>query len=279
MGGVDFGPVRAVASDARAKESSNGGVDATRGSSIDAWDCSGFADVRFAPLPQTKIEVDEIAVAWPDSAGVTVIEGMDASEAAFKRLAPGKRAVHLATHGFFLDPQQCLHAEGGTRGIGGLETSVRPSPPPAFSHRGPLLLSGLALAGANRRSETSPREEDGILTAEEVASLGLGGVEWAVLSSCDTGVSAAGRGQGILGLRRAFQTAGVATLVMSLWPVQDQATRQWMGALYRARFREGMGTAASVRAAMLEVLHGRRARGLSTNPFFWAAFLAAGDWN
>jgi CHAT domain-containing protein len=279
IGGVDFGSANEPSSSPTRKRRPPTGAGTVRGESIDARDCSGFADVRFAPLPQSKREVGEIAAAWPDSTQVIVIEGAEASEGTFKRLVPGVRALHMATHGFFLDPEACLHAGAGTRGIGGLESSVLPEAPPSFSPRGPLLLSGLALAGANLRSKASPHEEDGILTAEEVASLDLGGVEWAVLSACDTGVSGASRGEGILGLRRAFQTAGVATLVMSLWPVQDEAAREWMGALYRARFREHMGTAAAVRAAMLEVLHGRRARGLSANPFFWAAFLAAGEWN
>jgi CHAT domain-containing protein len=52
-----------------------------------------------------------------------------------------------------------------------------------------------------------------------------------------------------------------------------------MRVLYRTRFHERAGTAQAVRTAMLEVLRSRRAQGRSTNPSFWAAFLAAGDWN
>jgi CHAT domain-containing protein len=204
--------------------------------------------------------------------------GSQATEEAFKRLAPGRRVLHLATHGFFLNPSRCLQELAGSRGIGGLELGVRPRPRLTFDQQSPLLLSGLALAAANRRSEATPHEEDGILTAEEVASLDLRGVEWAVLSACDTGVSGDPRGEGILGLRRAFQTAGVATLVISLWPVQDEAAREWMRALYQSRFHNGVDTAHAVRAATLEVLRNRRAQGRSTNPFFWAAFVAAGDW-
>ena len=90
------------------------------------------------------------------------------------------------------------------------------------SERNPLLLSGLALAGANRRA-TSGDGEDGILTAEEVGALDLGGVEWAVLSACDTGLGEIRAGEGVFGLRRAFQVAGVRTVIMSLWSVQDEA--------------------------------------------------------
>jgi len=52
-----------------------------------------------------------------------------------------------------------------------------------------------------------------------------------------------------------------------------------MHALYDARLRDGLGTADAVRDASLAVIKERRARGLSTHPFFWGAFVAAGDWH
>jgi hypothetical protein len=97
-------------------------------------------------------------------------------------------------------------------------------------------LSGLAFAGANKRQSARWAEDDGILTAEEIASLDLHGVEWAVLSACDTGVGEIKAGEGVFGLRRAFQVAGARTVIMSLWSVEDRATREWMAALYRERF-------------------------------------------
>ena len=280
LGGVDFGSGSApdVPSPPRNGAGGANGSDPGTSAAI-PWNCSGFRGARFASLPQSRLEVEEIAELWGDARGVTIVTGGDATEASFKRLAPGKRVLHLATHGFFLDPDRCLPAGGETRGIGGIESRVPPKRPAAFQQQNPLLLSGLALAAANSRSEASVGEEDGILTAEEVASLDLRGVDWAVLSACDTGVAGVARGEGILGLRRAFQTAGVATLVISLWPVQDQATREWMRALYRSRFHEGADTARAIRAATLQALQSRRAQGRSTSPFFWAAFLAAGDWN
>jgi CHAT domain-containing protein len=142
----------------------------------------------------------------------------------------------------------------------------------------PLLRSGLALAGADQRNEVAPGEDDGILTAEEIASLDLSGVEWAVLSACDTGVGDVRAGEGVFGLRRAFQIAGVRTLIMSLWSVDDEATREWMTALYEARLNRGLGTDEAVRAASLAVLEARRGAGESTHPFFWGAFVATGDW-
>lgn len=269
LGGVDFGPPSTPRTTPRGS-----------GSPVtsDPGDCSDFYGAAFTPLPQSLMEVEDVGQAWGDPGHTTILTGDRATETAFKRLAPGRQVIHLATHGFFLNPTSCLQELAGSRGIAGLDLGVRPKARPAFDQQSPLLLSGLALAAANRRSEATPHEEDGILTAEEVASLDLHGVDWAVLSACDTGVANASRGEGVLGLRRAFRTAGVATLVISLWPVQDEAARDWMRALYLHRFHEGVDTAHAARAATLDVLHGRRAQGRSTNPFYWAAFVATGDW-
>lgn len=142
----------------------------------------------------------------------------------------------------------------------------------------PLLLSGLALAGANHRDSAAAGEEDGVLTAEEIAGLDLTGVEWAVLSACDTGVGEIQAGEGVFGLRRAIQVAGVRTVIMSLWPVDDQATRRWMAALYHGRLMLQQDTATAVREAALSELRARREAKESAHPFYWAAFVAAGDW-
>jgi CHAT domain-containing protein len=139
-------------------------------------------------------------------------------------------------------------------------------------------MSGLALAGANRRAAAATDDEDGILTAEEVSAMNLDGVEWAVLSACDTGLGEVRAGEGVFGLRRAFQIAGVRTVIMSVWSVDDEATRVWMRALYQNRLQRRLNTAEAMRAASLNVLRDRRARGQSTHPFFWGAFVAAGDW-
>ena len=85
-------------------------------------------------------------------------------------------------------------------------------------------------------------------------------------------------GEGVFGLRRAFQVAGAHTVIMSLWSVEDRSAMQWMRALYEGRLRRGLDTADAVRAASLAVLAERRARGQSTHPFYWAGFVAAGDW-
>ena len=214
-------------------------------------DCDDLGWMRFDPLPATPIEADTIVKIWRGHQGEALrLSGRAATEAEFKRRAAGTRVLHLATHGFFL---------------GGRCAS-------------PLLLAGFALAGANRRQAAGPDEEDGILTAEEVATLDLTGLEWAVLSACDTGVGEVRAGEGVFGLRRAFQVAGARTVIMSLWPVDDDDTRRWMTAVYDRRFARNADTMEAVREASLELLRRRRKAGLSTHPFYWGGFIAAGDW-
>ena len=74
-------------------------------------------------------------------------------------------------------------------------------------------------------------------------------------------------GEGVFGLRRAFEVAGVDTLIMSLWSVEDEATREWMKNLYEVRFVEGKDTAESVREASLRVLKRRREEGEEISSF------------
>jgi len=240
-------------------------------------DCGDFQSLLFKPLPGTQREAQEVIALWSKhKKNVVHLTGTAASEAALKALAPGRQILHLATHGFFLgaDCPSALQSAGSAASMSSLQ---REQPPP-ITGENPLLLSGLALAGANHRDAAGPDEEDGILTAEEIASLDLSGVDWAVLSACDTGVGEVQAGEGVFGLRRAFEVAGAATLIMSLWSVEDEATRQWMNALYEARLVQGLSTAKAVREASLTVLRKRRGKGQSTHPFFWAGFVAAGDW-
>ena len=77
---------------------------------------------------------------------------------------------------------------------------------------------------------------------------------------------------------RAFEEAGARTLIASLWPVDDQDTREWMTSLYRARFVERKSTAEALRSADRGRITSRRAAAQSTHPFYWAGFVAVGDW-
>lgn len=149
----------------------------------------------------------------------------------------------------------------------------------SFTSENPLLLSGLAFAGANRRSSATPGESDGILTAEEVVGINLEGVDWAVLSACNTGVGEIKVGEGIFGLRRAFQVVGANTVITSLWPVEDESGRKWMETLYNEQFLASKDTAESVRSASIRILQCRRSKHQSTSPLYWGGFVAVGDWH
>jgi CHAT domain-containing protein/tetratricopeptide (TPR) repeat protein len=226
--------------------------------------------LRFAPLPGTVEEAETITRLWKDDA--VVLTGAAATEAAFKAEATGKRVVHVATHGFFRVDDRRVGTRG-TRGIGGLgRLDARPPTPSS-----PLPLSGLALAGS-KASTPAGKIDDGILTAEEIAALDFAGTEWVVLSACDTGLGEIETGEGVLGLRRAFEVSGVGTLVMSLWDVEDAATRRWMESLYRSRFQAGRSTVAAVADASRTTLEWCRANRNTDHPFYWGAFVAVGNW-
>lgn len=227
--------------------------------------CAAFEKLRFAPLPASGQEVDDLEGRF-DPARSRRLRGGAATETAVKADAAGRRVLHLATHAFFLG-DDCPSAL----------TSAGPGGAAAPGAQAPLLRAGLALAGANQRT-TAADMDDGLLTAEEVASLDLRGLEWAVLSACGTGLGQVDASDGVLGLGRAFRVAGVATTIMSLWEVDDESTRRFMRALYRARFLEGRTTDEAVQAATLGALRERRARGRRTDPVYWAAFIASGSW-
>jgi CHAT domain-containing protein/tetratricopeptide (TPR) repeat protein len=246
--------------------------------------CASFSSTRFGPLPAAADEVAAVRSIWgerPGAGGATMLVGPAATELAFKRQAPGKQVLHLATHGFFLGDD--CGAPGPYRGIGGVsqrrdiaESTKRDAQANDLS-ASPLMLSGLALAGANLRDTAVPGAEDGILTAEEVSALDLSGVRLAVLSACRTGAGRITSGEGVFGLRRAFLVAGAATVVTNLWDVEDRAGQAWIEEFYRGRLLRGRTIPEAVRGASLAVLAARRSAHLSVHPFYWAGWVAVGD--
>ena len=124
------------------------------------------------------------------------------------------------------------------------------------------MLSGIALAGANRRPAPIGAD-DGILTALEVASLDLSGCDLAVLSACETGLGMTAGGEGLLGLQRAFQVAGAHAVVASLWSVGDKPTQALMARFYENLWRKNLPPAAALREAQLSMLREGLDRGLS----------------
>lgn len=205
------------------------------------------ASPPFAALPGTRAEVREIGdllagAGWQ----VASLQGVEASETAvFEVSRP--RILHLATHGFFRP-----HAAGG---------------PPD-----PMLRSGLALAGAGAPDGS---DRDGILTALEASTLDLSGTELVVLSACETGLGSLDVQEGVFGLQRAFYQAGARALLMSLWNVPDQETRQLMVAFYRA-WLGGADKHAALVTAQMQLREATRRRWGFDRPQLWAGFVLIG---
>jgi CHAT domain-containing protein len=273
VGGVDFGP----------------DADPTPPNPPEA--ARGNRSFHFTRLPGTAGEVESIGRSFREShPGATAEEllGPAATEQAFRKQAHGKRYVHLATHGFF-DPPNLRPSSPALRGGG-------PGSPPLGLHPG--LLSGVALAGANRSGKPQdadrPPLDDGILTALEVAEMDLDGTDLVVLSACETGLGLPQSGEGLLGLQRAFQIAGARTVVASLWQVDDEATQLLMGRFYDNLWQKRLPPLQALRQAQLSLLNdpvaatqvrgpgaikearapGTKAR---TNPRLWAPWVVSGD--
>lgn len=221
--------------------------------------------LRFSKLPGTAEEVAALEKIVP---GAVVMTGAAASERGLKEAAR-PIVLHVATHGFFLagDHQAIAGARALEFDAGGAEAPAAADPwqPPG----NPLLRSGLALAGANERVG----RDDGILTALEVASMDLRGTELVVLSACETGLGEVEGGEGVYGLRRALAIAGARSQVMSLWKVDDAATRDLMIDFYK-KLSGGTGRGEALRAAQQGLLADSKRR----HPYYWAAFIPSGAW-
>ena len=251
--------------------------------------CAAGGPATFPRLPGTGIEAEAVAHEWQAGTGheATVLRGPEATEAAFKRLAPGCAIVHLATHGVVIG-DRCVEAGSGTRGVGGVEpiASGRRDPPrpasgAAAAPPAPSPWSGrrvwLALAGAAHARESGSDDDDGVLTADEVLTLDLTGTDWVVLSACHSGLAEHWSREGTLGMQRAFELAGARSVFASQWAVEDAATVDWMRDLYQVRSAGEARAAVALQATCRRVLAERRRAGRSTHPFYWAAFTASGE--
>lgn len=231
--------------------------------------CSS-AQTRLAPIPDAARELDvlhRVLASAAVGARVTVLSGDQATKSMVMPALARANLVHLATHGFSFD-DDCTDA-GGVRGVT-LAGAGNPAEQPSE-----MALSGLALTAARTNAATASVD---VLSAGELATLDLTGVDWIVLSACDSGLGAIDRNEGVFGMRRALRVAGARTVVMSLWPVDDAATVDLMQSLYRARFVERRDVPDAMGEAMRSELARRRKAGLSDHPFYWAAFVSEGGW-
>jgi len=212
----------------------------------------------FSPLPMTRHEGISVAKLLGQSRlyDITYLESAQAREGVLKNLDQAPSILHIATHGYF-----CEEAEN-----------------PFLSN--PLLRSGLILAGANLTiggmNEGNDGGEDGILTAMEVSGLNLIGTDLVVMSACKTGIGDVQNGEGVFGLRRAFQHAGAKSVIMSMFAVPDESTSELMERFYE-NWLSGQSKSSALRSASLSILNERRSTSKSTHPLFWGGFILVGD--
>lgn len=265
LGGADFG------GEAGARAPS-GGASYLRGT---AWE-GGFGALAHTGLEARAVESLH-AGAFGGERRARVLERTDASRESLFELAPGARYLHVATHGWFApesirswsDPEP-LDAKSGL----GLRMSVLER----VRGMSPMLLCGLALAGANRPPGAAFSRAPGLVTAEEIAALDLRNCELAVLSACDTNVGERRAGQGVASLQKALHMAGARSVVTSLWKVPDEATKELMLEFYRRLWVEKEPKARALWEAKRKLREAKDERG---EPRYtvrdWAAWVLTGD--
>ena len=194
-----------------------------------------------ARLSGTRIEADQIMkLARTSGAQPDVWLDLDASEGNLESRDVTKyRVVHIATHGL-------LNAE-------------RPQ------------FTGIVLSLVGNKAE------DGFLRTDEVFNLRLGS-PLVMLSACETGLGKERRGEGVIGLTRAFMYAGAPTVGVSLWSVADRSTADLMTDFYKRLLTVGTSDtspSSAMRGAQLSMISGKK----YSAPFYWAPFVLVGDWH
>ncbi|MCB0296589.1 MAG: CHAT domain-containing protein [Calditrichaeota bacterium] len=206
---------------------------------------------KFRRLQGTRAEAELIQQYAPRQ-DIKIYSAAQASE---ERLYQVRRPwrLHIATHGFF---------------------NSLPSNIPFQENEFAYMQTGLALSRYNQHKTLAQyergTENDGVVTAHEIfANMDLTGTDLVVLSACETGLGTIKQGEGVYGLRRAFQMAGAQSVVMSLWRVKDKTTAALMSAFYE-NLANGMDKSTALHRAMLKIK-----TGISTHPYFWAPFIYA----
>lgn len=175
-------------------------------------------DSVYRELPGTQKEVDAIErILKSHNLTVTPFTGKIGTEESFLNMnGKAPKILHIATHGFYYTPdeaQQINYLKG-------------------FSDA--MSLSGLVMSGGNaawRGQELPEGVLSGILTASNISRLDLSNIKLAVLSACQSGNGEA-TSEGLYGLQRAFKKAGVETMIMSLWNVDDAVSSEFMTLFY-----------------------------------------------
>lgn len=213
-------------------------------------------------LKHTQSEVIQINQLLKKSGvQVNAYLGSMATEAQFNKLGQGKKSpdiIHLATHGYFISLEQLTKSSENSDSFQAIKKM-------------PMLRSGLILANGFKTWKSGPQEflntNDGVLTALEVSQMNLSDTKLVVLSACETGLGDINGNEGVLGLQRAFQIAGVNKIIMSLWEVPDFQTQELMQQFYKLWITKkyDIPTAFTKAQMSLKEKYG--------NPYFWAGFI------
>ena len=223
---------------------------------------------RFGKLLQSRYEAEATADLFEETFEVNpkLLTRRDTTKAALFEAVPGKRFVHLATHGWFA-PESVKSTEDARPNE---DSFTRMSVEERITGFAPMTLCGLALAGANHGADSLGRVK-GILTAEELCTLDLSQCELAVLSACETNVGIRRAGQGIQSLQAALYAAGARTSITSLWKVDDAATRRLMELFYTNLWIEKMPKSEALWSAKVTM------REEGHPPAHWAGWVMTGD--
>ena len=247
VGGVHYSPEQEL--DERDFRSARAAEEEQRAARAAVGETFGF-------LPYTCIEVEAVqALLQSQHVATAQCHGAEATESHLRSLLSGSHSVlHLATHGFFIANE--LEAQGNKY----LEQF------PLFKDN-PMMRAGMALVGANHtwNEGCATSTADGILSASEVATLDLSHTQLAVLSACQTGVGNFSQ-EGVFGMYRGFKQAGVASIMASMWNVNDESTSCLMQGFYK-----GWLAGKSLHAAFAEAVQQVRSR--YPSPYHWAAFV------
>lgn len=208
------------------------------------------------------------------------IQGLQPTREKVNELLPGANIAHFATHGYFAE-------NDASTGGSDLASALSQDAGDLLSVRNPLVLSGILLAPnpiasedmevqSDKTNSDNPLENEEKLTAEEIVGIDLRKCDLFVLSACDTGRGVQERGQGVLGLRSAIMSAGTKTLIISLWPVDDEATRFLMTEFYRQLLVEHKPKAEALKLAQQSV-RGNKEHPEWEDPYYWAAWAIIGE--
>ena len=133
----------------------------------------------------------------------------------------------------------------------------------------PQTLLGLVLSLVGNKTN------DGFLRTDEIFNLRIG-APLVMLSACETGLGKEKRGEGVIGLTRAFMYAGAPTVGVSLWSVADKSTAELMTDFYKRLLSPDKPASApgAMRDSQLAMISGKK----YSAPFYWAPFVLIGEW-